>query len=80
MVKSHWWLGGVKTSLVKLEKGPGFLLQSIRAFELLSDGQGDDQFPDQTLLEVQFENETGFGRGVTQSFYTEIASALLLLV
>jgi len=28
-------------------------------------------------LEVQFENETGFGQAVTQSFYVEIANRLI---
>ena len=32
-----------------------------------------NQFPSALrTLEVQFENESGFGQGVTQSFYVEI--------
>lgn len=28
-------------------------------------------------LEVQFENETGFGQAVTQSFYVEVANMMM---
>jgi len=72
VVRSPYWLGGLQTTLIKLEKGEQFLTQAINGLEALS-------APDTLIhtVEVQFENETGFGTGVTQSFYTEVANALL---
>eukprot|EP00930_Biecheleria_cincta_P058698 TRINITY_DN4449_c0_g2_i1.p1 TRINITY_DN4449_c0_g2~~TRINITY_DN4449_c0_g2_i1.p1 ORF type:complete len:2425 (+),score=436.97 TRINITY_DN4449_c0_g2_i1:100-7374(+) len=68
VVRSNFWLGTLQSTLVRLQKGDGFLQQSDAAMEILANAS--------KLMEVQFEGETGFGIAVTQSFYVEVAQAL----
>merc|ERR1719189_604202 len=68
VVKSNFWLGTLQSTLVRLQKGEELLRQSDVAMEIIAAASN--------LVEIQFEGETGFGSGVTQSFYVEAAQAL----
>lgn len=68
VVRSHFWLGTLQSTLVRMQKGEDLLRQSDVAMELVARAGH--------LVEVQFDGETGFGSAVTQSFYVEVAQAL----
>lgn len=61
------WVGSLKSELAKMEREK-VLQQAERAMELTRASP--------CALEVQFEGESGFGRAVTQGFYTLIAEEL----
>jgi len=61
------WLGSVKSELAKVERDR-ILQQAECTMELTKDSP--------CVLEVQFEGESGFGKAVTQGFYTLVANEL----
>jgi len=61
------WVGSLKSELVRVEREK-VLQQAERAMELTKASP--------CSLEVQFEGESGFGRAVTQGFYTLVAHEL----
>lgn len=68
IVKSSFWFGTLQSTLVRMQKGEELLRQSEAAMEIVAFASN--------LVEVQFDDETGFGSAVTQSFYVEIAKML----
>mmetsp|Transcript_23080 Transcript_23080/g.58286 ORF Transcript_23080/g.58286 Transcript_23080/m.58286 type:complete len:698 (-) Transcript_23080:580-2673(-) len=72
IIRSNWWLGSLQAALTKIAKDDQLVNVSSVAMEVLG------RFPSCCrTLEVQFENETGFGQAVTQSFYVELANRLI---
>ena len=66
--RNSWWLGCPKSSLAKLRKSedrPAEFLQ-------MSDSLLRKIAPSSSLLEIQFEGESGFGSAVTRSFFSAI--------
>jgi hypothetical protein len=61
------WVGSVKSELAKVERDR-ILQQAVCTMELTKDSP--------CALEVQFEGESGFGKAVTQGFYTLVANEL----
>jgi len=61
------WVGSLKSELARVERDR-VLQQAERAMELTRSSP--------CALEVQFEGESGFGRAVTQGFYTLVAHEL----
>jgi hypothetical protein len=64
---SEAWVGALKSELAKVER-ERILQQAERAMELTKASP--------CALEVQFDGESGFGKGVTQGFYTLVAHEL----
>ena len=72
MIRNMWWVGNLQTCITKFVKDEQLLATAALAMKRLN------QFPSALrTLEVQFEGESGFGQGVTQSFYVEIANKLI---
>eukprot|EP00928_Gymnodinium_smaydae_P030795 TRINITY_DN2278_c2_g1_i2.p1 TRINITY_DN2278_c2_g1~~TRINITY_DN2278_c2_g1_i2.p1 ORF type:complete len:1746 (+),score=347.53 TRINITY_DN2278_c2_g1_i2:477-5240(+) len=61
------WVGSLKPEIAWMER-ERILTQATRAMELT--------YASPCVLEVQFEGESGFGRAVTQGFYTLVAHEL----
>jgi len=64
IVRNNWWFGSLKFVLAKLQKSSLFSL-SRNLMDAIASSP--------SLLEIQFEGETGFGSAVTRSFFGELA-------
>ncbi|CAD7944556.1 unnamed protein product [Amoebophrya sp. A25] len=72
IIRSNWWIGSLQAVLTKMEKNDQIVDIASMAMQRLN------MFPSSCrTMEVQFENETGFGQAVTQSFYVELANRLI---
>jgi hypothetical protein len=70
--RHSWWFGANKTCLARLRKEDKF-------FEMSEELLRRTSIPNfSSLLEIQFEGETGFGQAVTRSFFAELAKEFLV--
>ena len=69
--RSSFWLGCVKSCLAKLRKSnePEFVQMSSFLLQRIAKSS--------SLVEIQFEGESGFGSAVTRSFFSELGKIFL---
>jgi hypothetical protein len=69
IARNSFWLGCVKSCLAKLRKNDDFVPMSSSLLKRIAKSP--------SLLEIQFEGESGFGSAVTRSFFSEIGKTFL---
>lgn len=71
VIRSQFWFGSLKCTLVKLEKDEDLVAVAERILDVMS-----KKGALANMMEVQFLGETGFGTAVTKNFYCEICKSL----
>ena len=71
IVRNAWWTGCIKSCLAKLRKSDPseFVAMSGALLKRISNSS--------SMLEIQFEGESGFGSAVTRSFFSEIGKEFM---